>query len=208
MRLPKAVAAVTFAGALVVVAGCDSSTPSANATTTAAATATPSHEASPTPTVTQTDGVDEFDATVAPEPPAGLDGPPSEEAAGQAASYFHELAPYAFATGDVEAWKAMSADSCKFCAAIAKQVEEEAAAGKRREGGRVDVLDVQAYHHKGEQYAALVTIRENESRVIAPDGSVDGEVDYKQDVQLEMLLTWNGTSWVVDGVDVKYANKL
>ncbi len=61
---------------------------------------------------------------------------------------------------------------------------------------------------RGEQYAALVTIRENESRVIAPDGSVDGEVDYKQDVQLEMLLTWNGTSWVVDGVDVKYANKL
>lgn len=205
MRLAKAaLSGVSIIGVFVLLAACSGG---GDAVADPRRTPSPS-SASPTPGPDPTQSESASDTTIPPVRPAGADGPPSEEAAGEAASYFHELASYAFATGDLELWKAMSSESCRFCAAVVDQVEAEAAAGKHREGGQVQVLDVQAYHHENQQYAALVTLREHESRVIASDGSVDGEVDYKQDVQLEMLMTWNGTGWIVDGVDVKYANKL
>ena len=208
MRLAKTVWAVSLTGALVVLAGCSGGDESPADPTSTPSPSEAGSTPAPAPTASPTRAAGDSDTTIPPARPAGLAGPPSEQAAGEAATYFHELAPYAFATGDLQAWNAMSSESCSFCTAIAAQIEAEAAAGKHREGGQVQVLDVQSYHHKKQQYAALVTLREYESRVIASDGSVDGEVDYKQDVQLEMLLTWNGTGWVVDGVDVKYANKL
>lgn len=206
-----ALAGIVLVGGLV--AACQNGARSGDPTATRSGVAASAEPQGTGPTATPTHPdpeprADEFDAAVPPERPAGLSGEPSEDSAAQVARYFHELAAYAFATGDLATWKAMSSDGCRFCAAVVGKVEAEAAAGEHREGGRVQVLDVQAYHHKGDQYAALVTLREHESRVIAADGSVASEVDYKQDVQLEMLLTWNRSGWVVDGVDIKYANRL
>lgn len=210
MRIPRSPTAATLAGLVVaVLAGCTGGTPSTDPTTTrprAVVTTTPSPPL--TPSAAPTADAEEFDASVPPEPPAGLQGPPSEEAAAEASEYFLSLFPYAFATGDLTTWKAMSADSCKYCAGTVEKVELEASQKKHRVGGRIEVLDVQAFHHVDQQYATTVRFHEHESQLIAADGTVEKDIDYVLDGAFEMLLTWTEHGWVIDGVDLKWTGKL
>ena len=178
MRLPKAVAAVTFAGALVVVAGCDS-TPTADPTATK-----PSNAVSVSPT------------------PSAEAWPPSEETVGEAARYFVALFPYIFATGDLAQWESVSGSDCEWCADIADIVRKDVAAGKRREGGRMDIQDVQVFHDRDEMYYAVIRLKEQPSRVLAADGSVVETTDFVQDAKLEVGLGWTGETWSVTSVGV------
>lgn len=202
MRLPKAVAAVTFAGALVVVAGCDSSTPSANPTTTAAATPIASPATSPTPAVTPTPDADEFDATIPPRRPAGLDGPPSEETAAEVGRFYVSLLPYVFATGDRQDLEGLATDDCDWCADVSDAVREEQAAGRHRVGGRIEVIDVQGFDNSGGNYLAVVRVREHPSEVVDAHGNVVEQYDTVQEAKLQVGLIWADDSWAVDGVAV------
>ena len=115
MTRSRAILAATIAAAALLVAGCDSdspTTPSPEPTTTDPGTdAAPS--ASPSAVV------------VKPDRPAELDddGPAGAEAA---AVYFLELDDYIMKTGDTDEFKAMSQKSCEFCAKrLAQAVEIE-----------------------------------------------------------------------------------
>jgi len=54
---------------------------------------------------------------------------PSVDGAVAAAHYFLELYSYSMATGDLDAWRAMSADDCKMCNNVIGQVEDLVAIG-------------------------------------------------------------------------------
>ena len=210
MRLLKLAAAVTVAGALVLVAGCDSSTPTADPTTPVpAATVSRTPEPSPTPTPTPTPDVEEFDATIPPTRPEALDGPPSEETAKDVATYFIQLSPYVFATGNFEEWEALSGKSCKYCAATVTHVEKERGAGKRRTGSRLEIRDVQAVptFEADDQFIVGITMKEHEGQLLRADGTVEEDINYVLDMRVELLATWTGAEWSIDGVDVKWSEK-
>lgn len=211
VRLPKFVAAASLTGALVLVAGCDGTTPSHHPATPAPpnAAASPTPDPSSAPTVTAAPEVDEFDATVPPTRPDALDGPPSEETAKDVATYFALLSPYVFATGDFEQWNALSGKSCKYCASTVAQVEDERGAGKQRTGNRLEIRDIQALemHQKNGQYIAGITMTEHEGQLLRADGTVEEDLDYVVDMRVEMLVTWTGTGWSIDGVDILWSEE-
>jgi hypothetical protein len=57
------------------------------------------------------------------------------EGAIAAAQYFLELYPYAYNTGDLTEWRAMSHPECIFCASVIENVEELHARGGYEVGG-------------------------------------------------------------------------
>ncbi len=59
------------------------------------------------------------------------------EGAVAAAQYFLELYPYAYSTGDLEQWKAMSHPDCVFCASVVENVEALHADGGYEVGGEL-----------------------------------------------------------------------
>ena len=95
-------------------------------------------EPSPTPTPTPTDP-----AAVPPERPEAMD---TVDVAGAEAfaTYFIELFPYAYATGDTDAFRAHSHPECIFCADLISKAEAQAAAGGHTEGGLIEVQEVTA----------------------------------------------------------------
>ncbi len=207
MRFPKIAAAATLASALVLVAGCGSTAPTDVPTTTAPHTPSAQPTPKPTPQQATTAPAAEFDATVPPDRPESLDAGPSEATARAAAIYFISLFPYAFATGDLDEWRAMSGKSCEYCSGIVGQVESEQAAGKRREGGRIEFLDVTAIELEDEQYVVGATIKEHEGRLLRADGSVEKDTDYVLDARMELLVSWSERGWLVEGLEIKWSGK-
>ncbi len=211
----RAVAAIAFAGALLLLTACDSGTRSADTVPTtvrpptAELATTPNAYPSTAPTsrVTAPAPIEEFDATVPPERPAALEGPPTEANAEKAAIYFISLFPYAFATGDLGAWKAMSGESCQYCSGIAGQVRSEQDAGQRRVGGRIEFFDVSAIHLGGHQYVVGATIKEHEGQLLGADGSVEKDTDYVLDARMELAVRWSEMGWFVDGLEIKWSGK-
>ncbi|WP_157732612.1 DUF6318 family protein [Cellulomonas sp. PSBB021] len=195
---------------VVGTAACDSATPVAQATVTppvtSRATVTPRPTGKPTPIPSPTSTAEDFDATIPPKRPTALDGPPSEESAAEAAKYFLALFPYVFATGDLAEWRAMSGESCKYCAGTVEQVETEQAAGKRRTGGRIEIDYADSVLVDGRQYGVGVTFREHEGKLFRSDGSVEKDIDYVLEARMEFLVSWTEHGWRVDGVDIKWSN--
>ncbi|MCR6648877.1 MAG: DUF6318 family protein [Cellulomonas sp.] len=203
MRHPKLVAAVTLAGALVVIAGCDSSTPTADPTTARpSATVSASPERPPTPATSPTPDIEEFDATTPPERPSGLDGPPSEETAAQVGVFYISLLPYVFATGDREDWDGLATANCTWCAKVSAFVRDEQSAGKYRVGGEIEVVDVQGFDNGDGKYLAVVRVSEQPSKVLDASGKVVEEYEAPQEAKMQVGLLWTGDSWAVDGVAV------
>lgn len=85
-------------------------------------------------------------SATASNPAPSTSAPPARPAAMQrqdvegaiaAAQYFLELYPYAYNTGDLTEWRAMSHPDCIFCASVIDNVEELHAAGGYQSGGSV-----------------------------------------------------------------------
>ncbi|ASR55836.1 hypothetical protein CBP52_12820 [Cellulomonas sp. PSBB021] len=159
--------------------------------------------------MTKTPSADDFDATVPPERPQALDGPPSEDTAKEVAIYFMSLSPYVFATGDFKEWNALSGKSCKYCASTVAQVNDERGAGKQRTGNRLEMRDSQSVemHQKNNQYIVGITMKEHEGQLLRADGTVEEDTNYVLDVRVELLVTWTGARWSIDGVDIKWSGK-
>ncbi|WP_136313116.1 DUF6318 family protein [Actinomyces procaprae] len=84
---------------------------------------TPSPTASATPTLPPEQA--EARATaLAMEPPDPYTPEFTPTGAADAATYFFELFPYVFATGDLDAWKNMSEDNCSYCVTVSDNVKE------------------------------------------------------------------------------------
>ena len=66
------------------------------------------------------------------------------EGALAAMTHFIALYGYAYATGDVEEWQAMSDPECVFCAGLTTDVQEGAGAGTRIVGGGLTITSSEA----------------------------------------------------------------
>lgn len=196
------VAAVLLAGVLVV-AGCDTTSmadpPPGPPTATRGL---PSHAPSPSMSPASSPSAAPFDATSPPEPPAGLDGPPSEEAAAAAATYFLSLFPYMFASGDVAAWDEMRGDSCEYCAGIREIADEYLRDGKRSVGGQIVVSNAQGFHEAGDSYVVAVRLTQKPSHDVDSTGAVIDQNRSTVEASAEMRVVWASDRWRVDGVDM------
>jgi len=107
-------------------AGCSNATNHTTYTPTWTPPATAS--ASPTPTLSPEDAAAKATA-LAMEPPAPYTPEFTPEGAATAATYFLNLFPYMYATGDLVAFEDMSDDNCEFCNGVGAEASEMHDAG-------------------------------------------------------------------------------
>lgn len=123
------------------------------------------------------------------------------EGAIAAAQYFLELYPYAYNTGDLTAWKAMSHPECIFCASVVENVEELHAAGGYQTGGEIEWVETNAYRLDASGKFSVDAIAQQFPTTEQRDGiseviSEGGRARLYIDLQRE-------GDWLVRGVDVK-----
>jgi len=124
-------------------------------------------ESTPTPTPTPTDA-----AAIPPERPAAMDEV-SIAGAEAFATYYLELYPYVFATGDLETYRTHSHPECIFCADVISTAEAQRAAGGHTEGGLVDVQEVTALEvDPGKWWAVSMEVVEASLVDVDGDGTV------------------------------------
>ncbi len=157
--------------------------PSPTATTTASATVTPS----PTP-------------TPAPSRPAAM-ARGDVEGAEAAARYFLSLYPYAYSTGDLEEWIALSDPECVFCASVVDDVRELHDDGGYETGGAIvfeggtgsDPIAGNAY------FGVDLVVNQDGSTRFDENGRVVSQSDGGRFVMSLALTPANG-QWLVRGV--------
>lgn len=185
---------------VVVLTGCtgveDGPVDPAGSTFVATSQAGPAPRPSPTLTTAG------FDAAVPPVAPPGLAGPPSQDAAGEVATYFLSQFPYMQATGDYTHWDALTGHPCKYCVngrAIAKRIIE---AGHHSVGGELEFLRVDVHDYAPDEYAVLVWYVEQASRVVDGRGRVVREFPGPVTASADMHVSWRDGGWRVDTVTV------
>jgi len=188
------VAAVAVIG--LAVAGCTGPThgalPSASRST-AQASAAPTISPSPTST-----------APVEPTPTPEM-AQPSADGAAATARYFIELYMYALATGDLETWRAMSADDCKMCNKVIAQVEDLAA-----QQHTVSTQSLEFPASSGmetvplQSYGADLTVEQGAWTEHDASGAAVSSGPPVA-VQMFFALAWQGDTWLVRQVDVHEA---
>lgn len=200
----RALAAAAVVGIVLALAACSgsggagpTSPPAVTASSTPQVTATPSPtaEPSPTPTAALTD------VTVAPTPPAALDGPATEENAAAVAEYFMSLFPYLFATGDSGTWEALSGPSCGYCSGVVDSMRADLAKQRHSEGGAIEVLESGASTFDSADFVTWVTFIEHPSQTVDHAGHVVEDFPDTRHSRATLLLKWDGTGWQVNGVD-------
>jgi hypothetical protein len=118
-----------------------------------------------------------------------------------AARYFISLYPYAYATGDLAAWTAMSEPGCRYCAGVTQSVGQMHAKGSRIEGGEVSVTGTTAYPLvlATGVYPIDLTLLEGASRELALDGSATNAMDGGK-VLAQLDVVRGAAGWVVRAV--------
>ncbi len=125
------------------------------------------------------------------------------EGAVAAAQYFLELYPYAYNTGDLEQWKAMSHPECVFCASVVENVEALHADGGYQTGGDIEWREVTADEGDSEgRFRVTALAREqpsHEVRGASIEGAASGGSSY-------LVFDVEHTSgWIIHGVGVQAA---
>ncbi|WP_269843828.1 DUF6318 family protein [Actinomyces qiguomingii] len=199
----RALLLVAVAGCLVVLgAGCSRGSGASSfysPTWTPPATTTASASASATPTLPPEQAAARATA-LAMEAPQPYTPQFTPEGAAEAATYFLNLFPYVFATGDLEAWKNMSKDDCKFCNNVATDV-----AARHDAGGWVDPWEQEITalgYLVDENDPNRYVIRTQVVSEAHTDHSEDGtatEYEITDDVQLVQLY-WIEDNWKIETV--------
>lgn len=175
------------------LSGCTSepSDPLATASSSAPATTAPSLEtAHPT-------------ARPSPVVPANLDREDVDGAAAAATYVVRDLYPYVYETGDLAAWRAISAPGCQFCARTADEVEELHARGGRRLDGLVTVESIRGWAvNDGTVYAVDMTVTEHPWTEVEVDGTERGLPGGA--FTIELNLVWQD-GWRLEAADVREA---
>lgn len=189
---PRALAPAT-ALLLAALSACSPSTTTPTAVTTAATSQAPTE--TPTPTAEPTDSV-----TAPPERPDAM-STPSADGAAAAASYFLQLYPYLHATGDLEAWKEMSADDCQFCNNVIVDVEQIFSEGSRGAGSEVVITSSKGVEISAEDsYSATIELTQGASFIVGEDGREAKSGEYGE-YSMYFALWWRD-GWIVREVDV------
>jgi hypothetical protein len=141
-----AAAAVLLCG--IALSGCSDSATPTPAQSTSASTAEPTTSAEPDTTPVPAD-------LPTPERPASMD---RDDVVGAkaAAQYFVELYEYAYATGDLDEWRAIAHDECGFCKSVIDDVEQLYSGGGYMVGGNITVDEIYGSDpREGSEYFAV-----------------------------------------------------
>ncbi|KQY46568.1 hypothetical protein ASD18_03820 [Cellulomonas sp. Root137] len=118
------------------------------------------------------------------------------------ATYFVELYPYLFATGDVTQWEQLSAPDCVFCHDVIEDADALVAQGQRREGGTVSVgYAVGAEIGEASSYSVDLTMDEAPARVIDSDGTEVDAWSVAQSYRTGVVLLHDGAAWSIRAVE-------
>ena len=119
-----------------------------------------------------------------------------------AATYFISLYPYAYASGDLLAWNAMSDPACIFCASVTGNVGEMVARGNRLTGGAIGWL-AQPIHTPHENSLSEVHLVASQDASTEVDQSgMTVSTSSASDADIVVLLTFDRTQWSIRGVDL------
>ena len=178
--------------ASVVLAGC-SEEPSTPPTTPPATTTAPSPTPTPTPTPTP-------DAATPPQRPdmSTVDA----ETAEAVATYFLQLYPYVYATGDLAEWRELSHPECIFCASVITNVEQMLTDGHSSEGSVMSDFALTADEvTPGAFFAVEGTYSEGPSVERDSAGAVVSERLDTDALRLVAAITYDGR-WSVREMDI------
>jgi len=137
-------------------------------------------------------------AMPAPQKPENMDEDSSEGAIATA-TYFVQLYPYVYATGDLEQWRSMSRQDCLFCNSVITNVKELHESGGWRDPW-VHTITQTGYSDPGpgSEYSRVDVLFDQEA-VYAYDGTgASPEVNEPQTNTLLILaMKYEGTQWVI-----------
>lgn len=193
-----AVAVVVAVSAAVGLAGCgasgapDAPTPSGEVQGTTAPEPDPV-EPDPEPSAPL--------ETIPPERPAAMDT--VDKAGAEAvATYFLNLYPYVYATGDLAVWTELSHPECVFCKSVIDNVTASHAAGHTNEGGLIATGDAfVAEVDPGRWYSVELELDQEPAVEYDRDGVVVEEHPEPQHYRVVFALVFEG-SWLVRELDV------
>lgn len=140
-------------------------------------------------------------ASDAPSPPSAIDRD-DIEGAKAAAQHFLELYPYAYETGDLTAWEAMSHPECIFCASVVENVTSLHHAGGFQTGGEIEWLSIDARPTQGSSTAFSIDATAAQAPTSQTMDSEVTEISAGGTANLYIDVEWDG-GWLVRGVNVE-----
>lgn len=122
------------------------------------------------------------------------------DAAGARATVEYALAllPYAFTTGELDAWEALSHDDCRFCHTVIADARALHTHGARREGGVYSIHTVKVFEPTpGHDYFAVdLTVEQSPTQERGPAGELLAE-DPTRHVLMFTAVGWTDGGWRV-----------
>ena len=142
-----------------------------------------------------------YDAAMATPEPSRLVGMDEQSPSGAAAtaSYFLNLYPYVYTTGDLTTWKEMSEDDCIFCNSVITNVTELHADGGWTDMWAQEVF-ILSYGTDPADPNRLVI----ETRLTSPEYTIhrgrpsNASIVSAQDVTIKVQVYWRDDHWVVE----------
>ena len=117
------------------------------------------------------------------------------------ATYFLQLFPYIFASGDLTDWKALSHPECVYCASVLSGAEKMSAAGNRSEGGLVTVSEVRStVINPGRWWLVTLTMLEQPSVTVDTAGKLVEKFPETKTYKSEIAVVWESERWLVRAV--------
>ncbi|WP_136313436.1 DUF6318 family protein [Actinomyces procaprae] len=170
---------------------------------------TPAWTPSPTAAATPTLPPEQAEAratALAMEPPDPYTPEFTPTGAADAATYFLELFPYVFATGDLDAWKNMSDDDCEFCNSVADDVYERHEAGGWVDpwGQEITPLEWWTDQEDPNRYVVRSQIVSEAHTAHSGDGT-QSTVETADDILL-IQLYWTTSDWHIEAVEATQDN--
>lgn len=177
------------AALVVALAGCSgtphpaSSTPGGDGTVV---TSSPTTVSVPSPTTTP------------PARPTAMDRADSQGAIA-AATYFISLYSYAYATGDLVEWKAMSDPACIFCGSVVGNVEKMQSLGHTSQGPSISIDSAQSAPPAAGTGILTVELQVEQGPSVERDaaGVVVDRVDESKSLSLVVALAHDRAAWIV-----------
>ena len=202
--------------------GADSATPSPtarpSASGTATASSTPAASASGQASAQASESLPAWvpplsseeqasrDAALATPEPTRLEGMDenSPYGASQVAAYFLNLYPYAYATGDLTAWKEISGDECIFCNSVIANVTEVHSGGGWSEHWQQELAVISYGTDPADPSRLVIEMHISTPDRMAYEGTpITGRRISGGEITILIQVYWEGDHWIVEEGDVQ-----
>ncbi|MDU0348789.1 DUF6318 family protein [Actinomyces sp. MRS3W] len=197
-------AAVLAACLTLLTAGCSGNGNTTGTPTATAAGGTPTVSTSPTPSASQTPSLSPEDAAarataLAMEPPDSYTPEFTPDGAANAATYFLNLFPYMYATGDLDAWKDMSEDDCEFCNNALDDAAELHDAGGWADPWEQEITPLEWWTDEADPNRYVVRVNVvSQAHSEHPGGDTPSRTVEKSEGALLIQMYWEDRDWKIE----------